>query len=82
MADWTTHRCRKCKGLYVHVRAARSRLIFKMDAEPTPNGNLMVVNEEYQLPQVIGLAPGVREAEQQFTSHVYSCPLRVRDQES
>lgn len=47
-----------------------------MDLEPDPRGNLIVLNEDWQLPQVLGIKPDDYPDVPRFTSHAYSCPIR------
>ena len=70
-SDWTQHRCRKCQGMYVTVRDAKTRRIFGMDAVPSECGTLMVVNEDWKLPQVARVTD--RVAEHQYTAHYDTC---------
>ncbi len=70
-SDWTQHRCRKCGERTISVRDAESRRPFRMDAEPSEYGTLVVVNEDWKLPQVATVAG--RVAVKQYTRHYDTC---------
>ena len=56
----------------------RSGKVFSVDLDPHLDGSLVIVDIEWAVPTVMGLAGGERLVEgNTYVPHFYSCPLRV-----